>query len=164
MNPLTPGTLTFESPAGTLSPDMTCREFDGASLGQAASLRLEGMRTHFRLDCCTIAGEDFTADIVFEGQRLDRLELALRLAGDEEGWGGWTEEKERQRKERGERWLNHVCSKPSGILLFDTEGQWITPVERTWDATCGIRFPWGEITSYYDSKAAFVGILFRYGA
>lgn len=161
MPPAAPS-LLFDAPAGELSPTATCREFADTPLGRAAALRLEGSRTHFHLPDSTLLGERFDVDIVFEAQHLARVELTLKLPTDAQGWSGWSEESERQRKIRGEAWIARLTGAPADILPLEIDGTSVIPFEKNWDLPRGLRASWGGITSYFDAKAGFAGILIRF--
>lgn len=160
--PPTAPILCFDSPAGQLAPTVTCREFSESPLGRAAALRLEGLRTHFRLSDCVLLGETTEVDIVFETQRLASVELFLKLPIDTKGWGSWSEESERLRKSRGEAWIARLTGTAPEIVPLEIDGISVIPFEKNWDLTRGIRADWGIITSYFDAKAGFAGILIRF--
>jgi hypothetical protein len=163
MNGAAEGTLAFERPAGHLSPGTTQRQIESTALAAAAARRMEESRTRYILEQCMIGGRDFRAEISFEVERLDRIELYLHMPGDKAGWAGWTETGERQRKETAEMWAAEVFGNEMTVKPFVLDGQLITPFEVTWNTARHIAFPWGEIISGFDSKSGFAFVIIRYG-
>jgi hypothetical protein len=159
---MTPPPVKFDDPPGEVSPALTATTFAQTPLGRAAAMLLDGMRTRFTLEHCTSLGRPFKAEIIYDAQHLDRIELFLLLPGDNKGWESWSEDGERNRKQQAEAWIADMFGQKPAVLPFEFEGQWITPFETKWDTLQGLRFPWGEVTSYFDSKGGFSGLLIRY--
>ena len=157
-------TLPFSEPEGVLSFDATARAFADSTLGKACAVKLDGMRTRFTLDRALIHQKVFQVIITFEGERLSQLELLLILPTDKAGWDGWSEAGERQRKLQAEQWLAATFGLTPTPEPFDLDGQKITPFQPAWDHPRTLLIPGAKITSYYDSKAAFAGILCRFEA
>jgi hypothetical protein len=84
------------------------------------------------------------------------------MTGDSEGWAGWSQERERARKETAEAWAKEVFGREMEVKPYELEGAVIVPFEQHWDTARRAKFPWGEITSYFDGKAGFSGMAIQY--
>ena len=157
------GVLTVEDPAGVIDPAIGARGFGETPLGKECGMRLEGVRTRFFLERGLFGGTPFRVEIVFEGERLARVDLTVHMAGDEKGWDGWTQEGEQRRKAVGEAWAEQAFGrKMEAKPIVMEDGTEIVPFEKTWDLPRRIGFEGGEVVSYYDSKASFAGVVVRY--
>lgn len=152
------GILLIDDPPGTIDPAIGARDFSQTKLGLECGKKLQGMRTTFYLERATIAGRAFRVDIIYQAEALDRVELYLHLWGDAEGWSGWSEQRERSRKEQAEAWAKDLFGREMEVKPFEMEGQEIVPFDVKWDTPRRLKFPWGEMVSYFDSKSAFAGV------
>jgi hypothetical protein len=163
MNTAFPGVLQVEEPTGAIDPALSARAFAETSLGRTCSMHVEPARTRFLLDRAVLHGLSFGLEITYEADRLARVDLAAKMLGDAKGWDGWTEEGERRRKHSGEMWAEVAFGRtlePKPLLLED--GTEIVPFERTWKDPLHLKFPGGEVISYFDSKAGFAGVVVTY--
>jgi len=164
MQDLKPGVLVVEEPSGVIDPQLGSREFGETPLGQVCGLRLDGMRTRYFMEDAVLGGQAFKVEIVYDGERMERVDLCVKMPGDKKGWDGWTEEGERRRKGLGEAWIAKAFGATADAKPITMEdGVEVVPFENAWDSPRRVLFHGGEVVSYYDSKAGFAGVVVRYG-
>jgi hypothetical protein len=156
------GMLDVEAPEGTIDPRMGARAFAETPLGKECGKKLEGMRTHFYLERAQLSGRAYRVEIIYEGEALSHVDLFLHMWGDAEGWAGWSEQRERSRKEQAEEWAKKAFGKAMEVKPFELEGETVVPFEVKWDTARRLKFEWGEVVSYFDSKGGFSGMGVHY--
>lgn len=124
----------IEFPAGVIAPTMSLARFLSSPIGKSASRSLANAQwQQFAIE----PEPDIGATVVFEGDAIDRVILAMRLQS--ESGQDWSESVERERKRHHDAWLSAQLGEPP------------------------YRYAWGEVESDYDSKGCASAIIIGYG-
>lgn len=85
-----------------------------------------------------IGGPIFAVSLYFYGQKLEAISFADTADKFGTSWGDWSEEKEQNRKQAHDRWLNEQLGKRGRL------------------------YKWGEVGSSFDQKSGGSSIMLRY--
>lgn len=155
------GILPISGTQGTIDLSTDLPTFENAPLARQCERTLTAEWTEFTLRSARLADQTFIVTWRFNHQSLHAIELVLQQTDDGTSWSDWTEEKERRRKSASEAWVNKTFHTKMVVKPFEFEGKLITPFEVLWDTPLCAQFPWGEITSFYDSKGGSSGLILR---
>jgi hypothetical protein len=164
--PLSPdGSLYIDGSADPIAPRMTLDAFERSTVRAGASLHLSADGCTCKLAERRIAGNAFHLTLTFgPDTRLASIDLFPVRPGDERAWSGWTLEQEMDRKRWLEAWAAQTFGAPLRVKPFelDTSPEPIYPTTPGPDHPRHAVLPWGEVCSYFDSKAGFAGLWIRY--
>lgn len=160
------GSLRIDDPVETLVPRMSLEDFERSALRPLTSLHLSAEGCTCRLAERRIGGHAFHVTLTFgPDARLASIDLFPVRPGDAAGWSGWTLEQEMDRKRWAESWAERTFGTPLTIKPFEleTSPEPILPANPGPEHPRHAVFAWGEVCSYFDSKAGFAGLWIRYG-
>lgn len=127
----TQGTVSFER--GEIHRTLDLPTFLATQLGQTARKSLANESwTHYDID----PEDGVLGTVLFNGQSIDRIFLAMKLRG--ESADDWSVERELERKSMHEKWLHAALGEPP------------------------YQYPWGRVVSEFDAKGLASEIIIVY--
>ena len=133
------GELVIESIPLRIGRRLSRSEFLYLPVGKAAKIVVKNEPfCSYNIGQHEISDLVFVVIIYFYGELLESVSLTSVDDKTSESWTDWSEEKELEKKEIHERWLNQLLGKSS------------------------FQYKWGEVWSGYDPKAGFSSIEIRY--
>lgn len=128
-----PDSGVIEFPRGTIAPTTSLARFLASKVGESAKNTLTiAERKQFRLE----PEPDIGATVLFDGDAIDRVLIAMKVPSD--AANDWSERVERERKLRHDTWLRTNLGDP--------------PYE----------YAWGHVGSEYDAKGYASAIIIVY--
>ena len=163
-DPATTGVLRLDESGYPLGPATTLSELDAARPFGPGSRRRYGDETYVTLSSQPLNGQVFKITLVFDPDRLAAIDLFLPMAGEGASWADWSLDGERARRAAAEAWAERVFGQVFAIKPYvDPEtGRQIMPFDPDREHPKHLRFGWGEVISYYDSKGGMSGMRVRY--
>ena len=135
----TNGELVIESIPLRIGPRLSRSEFLSLPVGKAAKIVVKNEPfCSYNIGRHKISGLIFIVIIYFYNESLESVSLTSVDEKSGQSWADWSEEKELEKKEIHDRWLNQMLGKSSS------------------------HYKWGEVWSGYDPKAGFSSIEIRY--
>ena len=123
----------IEFGTGVIAPTMNLAGFLSSAIGRSSRKTLANAQwQQFAIEPESGIG----ATVIFDGDAIDRVLLAMKLPSDT--GGDWSERVELERKQHHDRWLASLAGEP--------------PYE----------YAWGQVESEYDSKGCASAIIVSY--
>lgn len=160
------GALFFDETGEWIGPETTLASFETTKLRALTSVQVGVDKATCKLAERRLFGASFNVTLTFVGERLRRVDMFPNRPDDAKGWDGWTHESEMTRKTWAEEWAARIFGKPLGIkpIVLPDLPEPIYPAKPTPEHPRHALFDWGEVASYYDSKAGFAGLWIHYNA
>ena len=124
----------IEFPSGVITPTMSRALFLSSPIGRSSRKSLANAQwQQFAIE----PEPDIGATVLFDGEAIDRVILAMRLPS--ETGNDWSEHVEHERKRHHDAWLSAHLGEPP------------------------YQYAWGQVESEYDSKGCASAIIIGYG-
>jgi hypothetical protein len=130
--------------AGAVAKDLTLSAFLDSPLGKQAELILANReyRTYQLAQPLRADERPVAVQLLFTGETLSRVSLALMDGQPGSSWDDWSEARERSRKDAHTSWLRTLLDQRKG------PPRW--------------RHAWGDVESVYDAKGGGSSIVISY--
>lgn len=158
------GQLRFDATGECVGPGTRYSEFANTRTGKLLTKRTWRETVYAEVSRESLEGMELQISLEFENDQLVRVNLFVPQAGDSKGWDGWTKEGETARQRAGEAWIEKTFGqKPTLKPYISDTGKEIIPAMPVENHPRYLKFPWGEVVSYFDSKGGFPGVTVKYG-
>lgn len=151
-----PGALTLTLPDShtlILARNLSFQSFESSPAAKIASMNYWGGGINAKFENSYLHSRRVTIELTFTNRILSRISIFIHLDNDTADWSTWTLAQEMARKRAHEALALALFGVALNPKPIDINGKPILPLELNDQHPRHAVFPWGEITSGYDSKA-----------